>query len=63
MKRSREVTILVNSLVESGLLEQKSIDRARCVINESIKEIRRERYKEKQTKNCDENDNKIYPLL
>lgn len=50
MKRSREVTILVNSLVESGLLEQKSTDRARCVIKESIKEIRRERYKEKQTK-------------
>ena len=35
---------------DSGLLEQKSTDRARCVIKESIKEIRRERYKEKQTK-------------
>lgn len=52
MKRSREVTIIVKSLVENGLLEQKKTDRARFVIKEAIKEIRCERYKEKQTKNC-----------
>ena len=47
MKRSREVTILVNALIQNGLLEESKSDRARCVIKMAIKEIRKERYAEK----------------
>lgn len=52
MKRSKEIAIIVNSLVENGLLQENKTDRARCVIKEAIKDIRRERHREKQTKNC-----------
>lgn len=48
MKRSKEVTIIVDSLVQSGLLEERNTDRARCVIKNAIKEIRIERYKERR---------------
>ena len=48
MKRSREISIIVNSLVSSGLVHESQLDRARCVIKDAIKDIRRERYKEKQ---------------
>lgn len=49
MKRSREVTIMVNSLVANQLIAENQTDRARYVIKEAIKDIRRERYEEKQT--------------
>lgn len=49
MKRSREVTIIVNSLVANQLIAENQTDRARYVIKEAIKDIRRERYVEKQT--------------
>ncbi len=38
MKRSREVTILANALMQNGLLEESKSDRARCVIKEAFKE-------------------------
>ena len=50
MKRSREVSIIICALVENGLLEIEKTDRARHVVKEAIKEIRRECHKEK-TKN------------
>lgn len=52
MKRSREVTIIINSLVENGLLHEGKTDRARGVIKHAIKKMRVEKYREKQTKNC-----------
>lgn len=52
MKRSAEVAIIIDALVKNGLLQENKTDRARCVIKEAIKDIRRERYREKQTKNC-----------
>lgn len=48
MKRSREVTIIVNSLVDNQLIAENQTDRARYVIKEAIKDIRRERYVEKR---------------
>ena len=48
MKRSREVTILVEALKASGLLEERKTDRARFVIKNAIKDIRREQYAESQ---------------
>jgi hypothetical protein len=48
LKRSKEVTIIVDSLVQSGLLEERNTDRASCVIKNAIKEIRIERYKERR---------------
>lgn len=48
MKRNKEVTIIVDSLVQSGLLEERNTDRASCVIKNAIKEIRIERYKERR---------------
>lgn len=50
MKRSAEVAIIIDALVKNGLLQENKTDRARCVIKEAIKDIRRERYREKQTK-------------
>lgn len=47
MKRSKEVTIILNALVDAGLITQGKTDRARCVIEDAIKEIRCEQYKER----------------
>lgn len=47
MKRKEEVTVLVSSLINTGLIEKKNSDRARCVLKEAIKDIRREKYKQK----------------
>ncbi len=44
MKRSREVAIIVNALVDNQLITESQTDRARYVIKEAIKDIRRERY-------------------
>lgn len=52
MKRSREVSIIVDALVSNGLIEQRQSDRARHIVKEAIKDMRKERYAEKETKNC-----------
>ena len=49
MKRSREVSIIVEALVVNSLLDGNRTDKARFVIKEAIKEIRRERYQKKKT--------------
>lgn len=54
MKRNREVAIVVSALVSNGLLEERKSDVARHIVKEAFKEIRQERYREKQTKNCQE---------
>lgn len=51
MKRSREVSVIIEALVREGLLNSEKTDIARRVVKESIKEIRRERYAEKVAKN------------
>lgn len=50
MKRNQEVSIIIQSLLESGLLQEKQTDRARSVVKEAFKEIRRVRYEERQEK-------------
>ena len=50
MKRSREVTIIVDALTAEGLLNADKTDRARHIIKEAIKEIRVQRFKEKGEK-------------
>ncbi len=50
MKRSREVAIIVNALVDNQLITESQTDRARYVIKEAIKDIRRERYERRD--NC-----------
>ncbi len=52
MKRNKEITIIVDALVTNNIITDRQTDRTRSVIKEAIKDIRRERYKEKQTKNC-----------
>lgn len=52
MKRNQEVSIIIQSLLENGLLQEKQTDRARSVVKEAFKEIRRVRYEERHTKNC-----------
>ncbi|MBE5932947.1 MAG: hypothetical protein E7263_05985 [Lachnospiraceae bacterium] len=53
MKRSREVSIIVDALVINELIEQRKSDRARHIIKEAIKDIRREQYEERQrNKEC-----------
>lgn len=52
MKRSREVAIIVNALFTNHLITERQTDRARYVIKEAIKDIRREKYEERKTKNC-----------
>ena len=52
MKRSREVTIMVEELVKNGLVKETDTDRTRAVIKEAFKKIRVERYEDYKTKNC-----------
>jgi hypothetical protein len=52
MKRNQEVSIIIQSLLENGLLQERQTDRARSVVKEAFKEIRRVRYEERHTKNC-----------
>ena len=52
MKRNQEVSIIIQSLLENGLLQERHTDRARSVVKEAFKEIRRVRYEERHTKNC-----------
>ncbi len=48
MKRSREVSIIVDALVTNELIEQRQSDRARHIVKEAIKDIRKERYAERR---------------
>jgi len=50
MKRNQEVSIIIQSLLENGLLQERQTDRARSVVKEAFKEIRRVRYEERQEK-------------
>lgn len=50
MKRNQEVSIIIQSLLENGLLQERHTDRARSVVKEAFKEIRRVRYEERQEK-------------
>lgn len=47
MKRSREVSIIVDALTQLDLLKEDKTDRAKCVIKEAIKTIRQETHNEK----------------
>lgn len=52
MKRSREVTIMIDCLIESGVVsDDADTELMRRSIKEGFKRIREERFKEK-TKNC-----------
>ena len=53
MKRNQEVSIIIQSLLENGLLQEKQTDRAMSVVKEAFKEIRRVRYEERQEKGGD----------
>ena len=53
MKRNQEVSIIIQSLLENGLLQERQTDRARSVVKEAFKEIRRVRYEERQEKGGD----------
>lgn len=55
MKRNQEVSIIIQSLLENGLLQEKQTDRARSVVKEAFKEIRRVRYEERRMK-CKEKE-------
>ena len=48
LKRSREVSIIVDALVTNGLIEQRQSDRTRHIVKEAIKDIRKERYAERR---------------
>ena len=50
MKRNQEVSIIIQSLLENGLLQERQTDRARSVVKEAFKEIRRVRYEERRRK-------------
>lgn len=51
MKRSREVSIIIDALVAEKLLCENETEKARPVIKEAIKKIRMEAYEEKRSKN------------
>ena len=55
MKRNQEVSIIIQSLLENGLLQEGQTDRARSVVKEAFKEIRRVRYEERRMK-CKEKE-------
>ena len=55
MKRKQEVSIRIQSLLENGLLQERQTDRARSVVKEAFKEIRRVRYEERRMK-CKEKE-------
>lgn len=55
MKRNQEVSIIIQSLLENGLLQERQTDRARSVVKEAFKEIRRVRYEERRMK-CKEKE-------
>ncbi len=55
MKRKQEVSIIIQSLLENGLLQERQTDRARSVVKEAFKEIRRVRYEERRMK-CKEKE-------
>jgi hypothetical protein len=55
MKRNQEVSIIIQSLLENGLLQEKQTDRARSVVKEAFKEIRWVRYEERRMK-CKEKE-------
>ena len=49
MKRNQEVSIIIQSLLENGLLQEKQTDRAMSVVKEAFKEIRQVRYEKEET--------------
>ena len=55
MKRKQELSIIIQSLLENGLLQERQTDRARSVVKEAFKEIRRVRYEERRMK-CKEKE-------
>ncbi len=55
MKRNQEVSIIIQSLLENGLLQERQTDRARSVVKEAFKEIRRARFEERRMK-CKEKE-------
>lgn len=50
MKRSKEITIIVDALIANNIITDRQTDKTRSVIKEAIKDIGRERYEEKQIK-------------
>lgn len=50
MKRSREVAIVIESLVREGLLDEKKTDRAQHVVKEAFKKIRCEMHSERKAR-------------
>lgn len=46
MKRKEEISIIVNSLVKEGLIDERQSDRARCIVGGSIKTINARKYSE-----------------
>lgn len=46
MKRKDEISIIVNSLVKEGLIDEKQSDRARSIVGGSIKTINARKYSE-----------------
>lgn len=52
MKRNKEVTIVVDSLIESELINENERAKVSGVVKEALKKIRAEKYKERQKKEC-----------
>ena len=46
MKRKDEISIIVNSLLKEGLIDEKQSDRARSIVGGSIKTINARKYSE-----------------
>lgn len=59
MKRSREVSIIVDALTDAGLIQESNTDRARCIIKGAIKKIRREQYDERHRKDLSATEQKV----
>lgn len=48
MKRNKEVQIIVKALVQSEIICKEKITEAKNIVRNALKEVRREKYKEKQ---------------
>ena len=48
LKRNKETAIIVEALIEAELIDLEKTDRARYVVKEALKKIRKEKYEKKQ---------------
>ena len=73
MKRKDEISIIVNSLLKEGLIDEKQSDRARSIVGGSIKTINARKYsenhqcpleeiKESISKEMRKNENSPFPV-